>query len=135
MVVKESESLLVDWAVLYLLRELALRLRPTSRARKLTAHLFSFCMHLRFRLKDPIATLRARRRSAETGRFRRNRRRIIGRLEMGWVMTRSREVLAAEYQLWSWGWTERPRSRFDFNPVSRRTFLTARLEGKWILFD
>lgn len=53
-VTEKALELKLAFKKLYLLH--GLPHHPTSRSRKLTAHSYSFCMHLRFRLKDPIAT-------------------------------------------------------------------------------
>lgn len=52
-------------------------------ARQLTPHLFSFCMHFPFRLKDPIATPSARWRSGGTGRLRRPDSAWLANIEWG----------------------------------------------------
>lgn len=100
-----SRDLQIASEKLYLLHD---SFRPKARARWLTAPSFSFCMHLRFRLKDPIATPTFGGLRVGPAGFADVAHRWLAGARMGWVMTRSREVFALENQLWLRGWAARP---------------------------
>lgn len=94
----------------------------------LQRHRIFFCMHLRFRLKDPIATLAFGGRRPSPAGFDCVAHKWLAGAGMGWVMTCSREVFALENQLWLQGWAVRPRAALYFRFALPRVHLATSRE-------